>query len=488
MTSAISRHLSPAARSLLANPDWLDQELARRSLWEFTRQMWPWIDPAPFKDNWHIGCIAEHLEAVSAGQIKRLLINVPPRHMKSIGVSVAWPAWTWIAVPEKRFLFTSYAQGLSTRDSVKCRRVIESPIYQRRWGGRFHLTGDQNTKTRFDNDRGGYRLATSVGGALTGEGGDIIVIDDPHNVRDKESEVVRRATLDWWDESMSNRLNDPMSGAYVAVMQRVHHQDLAGHLLDKGGWEHLCLPARYESNHPHVSTHDTRTQDGDLLWPERFPEEAVTQLETDLGSYGAAGQLQQRPSPRSGGMFDRNRWETVEAAPAGGQAARGWDLAGTAGAGAYTAGCRMKLVDGAYYIEDMVRFRGSPSEVEQAIKNTASADGPSVTIDLPQDPGQAGKAQVQYLARQLAGYNVRYSPESGSKEVRAEALSAQAEAGNVKLVNGPWNTAFKDEAAFFPNSDYSDQIDAASRAFHRVTSGRRSRMSIAAPILVEMRD
>ena len=192
MTSAISRHLSPAARSLLANPDWLDQELAGRGLWEFTRQMWPWIDPAPFKDNWHIGCIAEHLEAVSAGQIRRLLINVPPRHMKSIGVSVAWPACTWNAAPERRFLFTSYAQGLSTRDSVKCRRVIESPIYQRRWGDRFHLTGDQNTKTRFDNDRGGYRLATSVGGALTGEGGDIIVIDDPHNVRDKESEVVRR--------------------------------------------------------------------------------------------------------------------------------------------------------------------------------------------------------------------------------------------------------------------------------------------------------
>ncbi len=104
--------------------------------------MWPWIDPAPFKDNWHIGCIAEHLEAVSAGQIRRLLINVPPRHMKSIGVSVAWPAWTWIAAPERRFLFTSYAQGLSTRDSVKCRRVIESPIYQRRWGDGFHLTGD----------------------------------------------------------------------------------------------------------------------------------------------------------------------------------------------------------------------------------------------------------------------------------------------------------------------------------------------------------
>lgn len=486
------------AKQMLPTLEDIDRELAERSLWEFTRQMWPWIDPAPFRDNWHLGAIAERLEAVTRGEIQRLLVNIPPRHSKSSLVSVIWPAWTWVkrrqvdgllAGPQVKFLSASYAQGLSTRDAVKCRRLIESPAYERRWGRHFRLTGDQNTKTRFENDRGGYRLATSVGGSLTGEGGDVIIIDDPHNVSEAGSEAVRRATLDWWDESMSNRLNDLAVGAYVVIMQRVHHQDLAGHLLDKGGWEHLCLPARYESDHPYVSAYDRRKREGELLWPERFPEEALRQLETDLGSYGAAGQLQQRPAPRSGGMFDRDWWEIVEAAPAGGQVVRGWDLAASVSAtAAYSAGCRMRLVNGGYYIEDMARFRGSPLEVEQVIKNTASQDGRDVLIDLPQDPGQAGKAQTQYLARQLAGYNVRYSPESGAKEVRAEALSAQAEAGNVKLVRGPWNTAFIDEAAFFPNSDYSDQIDAASRAFHRLTSGRRGRMSIAAPILVEMRD
>ena len=463
--------------------------------------MWPWIDPAPFKDNWHIGCIAEHLEAVNLGQIRRLLINIPPRHMKSLSVSVAWPAWSWLRKedgplcgPSVQFLFASYAQSLSTRDSVKCRRLIDSPVYQRRWGDRFRLTSDQNTKTRFENDKGGYRLATSVDGSLTGEGGGILVIDDPHNVRDKESEIVRQTTLDWWDESMSNRLNDPMTGAYVMIMQRVHHQDLAGHVLDKGGWEHLCLPARYEHDHPHVSVHDKRTRDGDLLWPDRFPEKAVQQLEADLGSYGAAGQLQQRPAPRSGGMFDREWWGIVDATPAGGETVRGWDLAGTEEAAgkknksAYTAGCRMKKVAGVYYIEDMVRFRGSPAQVERAIGNTAEADGRNVVIDLPQDPGQAGKAQVRYLVKQLAGFNARFSPESGAKPVRAEALSVQAEAGNVKLVRGAWNTAFIDEATFFPNSDYLDQIDAASRAFHRLTGKGKRKISTTAPTLVELAD
>ena len=482
----MTAHLSTAARVLLAHPDWLDQEAAERSLHEFTRQMWPWVDPASFVDNWHVGLICERLEAVSRGEIRRLLILVPPRSSKSTLVSVMWPAWTWVHSPETSFLSASYAYSLSVRDSLKCRRIIQSPVYQRRWGGAFRLTGDQNAKGRFENDKNGYRLATSVGGALTGEGASVIIVDDPLNVVNAGSDAIRESMLDWWDESMSNRLNDPRTGAFVAIMQRVHHQDFAGHVIDRGGWEVLCLPMRYESDHPHVSAADRRTKAGELLWPARFPEETVRQLEADLGSYGTSGQLQQRPSPRSGGMFRREWWGIIGAAPVSGQVVRGWDLAGSTD-GAYTAGCRMRLVNGVYHIEDMVRLRGTPEQVERAIRNTAAADGPGVLIDLPQDPGQAGKAQVRYLVRQLAGYNVRYSPESGSKEMRAEALSAQTEAGNVKLVRGAWNTAFIDEAAFFPNSDYADQIDAASRAFHRLTSGRR-RVSIAAPIFVEMRD
>ena len=468
--------LTAALRSVLANPELVNTLLAEKSLSEFIKQLWKYIDPSFYKHNWHIDVIAEYLEAVTHGQIKRLLINIPPRHMKSIAVSVAWPAWTWLqkqtsplAGPSVRFLFASYAHSLSVRDSVKCRRLIDSPLYQKRWGERFSMTAYQNTKIRFENDHGGYRLATSVDGALTGEGGDIIVIDDPHNVREKESEAIRQSTAEWWDESMSNRLNDPTDGAYVMIMQRVHHQDLAGHVLERGDWTHLCLPARYETDHPHLSKHDRRTVDGELLWANRFPEAAVLSLERDLGTYGAAGQLQQRPAPRTGGMFDSGWWQYVDKIPSGGRAVRGWDLASsTKKRSPWTVGLRMRRIHGFYYIDDIVRIKGTPAVVEKTIVETAERDGATVEIDLPQDPGQAGKSQIQYLVRQLAGYRVRFGLESGSKELRAEALSAQVEASNVRLLRQDWNRQFVEEAALFPNSDFRDQVDAASRAFHRV--------------------
>jgi hypothetical protein len=186
--------------ALLTRPgliDELDAEFATRKLGEFVRQAWQIVEPStPFVPGWHIDAIIEHLEAVSRGEIRNLLINVPPRHMKSLLVSVFWPAWEWIRWPERRWLYSSYAASLSIRDSVKCRRLIESTSYRRFWGDRFKLTTDQNTKARFDNDRSGYRISTSVGGAATGEGGDRIVYDDPHNVQEAESDSVRKATID----------------------------------------------------------------------------------------------------------------------------------------------------------------------------------------------------------------------------------------------------------------------------------------------------
>src|SRR5580692_6538037 len=185
--------------SLIRRPrlsDEIDCELATRRLGEFVRQAWHVIEPStPFVPGWHIDAIVEHLEAVTRGEIRNLLINVPPRHMKSLLVSVFWPAWEWIEHPERRWLYSSYAASLSIRDSVNCRRLIESPWYHARWGHVFRLTSDQNTKGRFDNNRSGYRLSTSVGGTVTGEGGDRIVCDDPHKVDEVHSDTVRKAAL-----------------------------------------------------------------------------------------------------------------------------------------------------------------------------------------------------------------------------------------------------------------------------------------------------
>ena len=325
-------------------------------------------------------------------------------------------------------------------------------------------------------------MTAGVGGPFTGYGFDLLIIDDPiKNRQEANSAVYREHLWEWWRSTARTRLEP--DGSIIVVMTRWHEDDLSGRLLAGGGerWEHIRLPALAEEMDP------LGRREGDPLWPERYGLDALSIVREAIGSSDWAGLYQQRPAPLEGGMFRYDCWEPVAAAPSGGQSVRGWDLAGTSDGGDYTAGCKMRLAGGAYYIEDMVRFRGSPGEVERMIRNTASMDGPETLIDLPQDPGQAGKAQVRYLVRQLAGYNVRYSPESGSKELRAGPLSAQAEVGNVKLVRGPWNRAWIDEASVFPNGTYDDQIDAASRAFHRLANRRRP-VSIAAPILVEMRD
>lgn len=301
-----------------------ERTLCEDSLYEFLKRGWKYIDPAPFIGGWHLEAIAEHLQAVTDGHIRRLIINVPPRTSKSSLCSVAWPAWTWAqsrigpcSGPQVQFLSASYAQTLSLRDSVKNRRLIESPWYRKNWGHRFSMTSDVNTKGRFENDHGGYRLATSVDGTTTGEGGQIILIDDPHNANEVESDLVRVGTIQWWDEVMGSRLNDPETGAYVVIMQRLHQEDLTGHIIHKEhkDWTWLMLPMEHEISR-HCSTRvnnepfweDPRTEEGELLCPDRFSKESVNILAKRLGPFAAAGQLQQLPVPRGGGIIKEEWW------------------------------------------------------------------------------------------------------------------------------------------------------------------------------------
>jgi len=334
----------------------LDRADCEDSLYTFLKHSWQYIDASTFTDGWPIEAIAEHLQAVVDGDIRRLIINIPPRMGKSSITSCAFPAWTWAqpgnsptSGPGVQFLHASYAQQLSLRDSVKCRRLIESPWYRELWGDRFHLTSDQNTKGRFDNDKNGSRLSTSVGSALTGEGGSIIVVDDPNAAQEAFSEATIAATIDWWDSALSTRLNDPKTGAFVVIQQRLSEEDLTGHILSKdmGEWTHLCLPMRYEwrrHSATRIGWEDPRglSEDGDslieitddgeripvspeaqielenrensLLWPDRFGEPEVAILEKQLGPWAAAGQLQQRPEPKGGGIIKREWWQPWESA------------------------------------------------------------------------------------------------------------------------------------------------------------------------------
>ena len=468
-------------------------EVCNLTLSQYIRQAWHILEPTtPYSHGWHIDAIAEHLTAVMAGQIHNLVINMPPRHMKSLSVSVFWPTWVWTHEPSKRWLFASYAQDLSIRDSLKCRRLIQNRWYQERWSAIYQLTTDQNVKSRFENNRTGYRLATGVGGSATGEGGDVVVCDDPHKIDEAESDVIREGVLSWWDEVMSTRLNDSRTGAKVIVMQRLHENDLSGHVLTQGGYEHLCLPAEYEPKVyvSRIGWRDPRTDDGELLWPQRFSAQALNDLKAALGSYGVAGQLQQRPAPRGGGMFKREWFELVADYPREMTFIRYWDKAATeAGRGttAHTAGV-LGAVDRqrTFYILDVVRGQWSAGERDKIMKQTAILDASiyglgnpaAVKIWVEQEPGSGGKESAESTVKLLAGYPCYADKVTGAKEIRAHPLASYSEAGNVKLLKADWNKGYLDRMCFFPMGTYKDETDATSGAFNHL-------LHLGAPVLAE---
>jgi predicted phage terminase large subunit-like protein len=452
---------------------------AEVSLKLYIEQAWKVLEPAtPFISGWHLDVICEHLEAVYNGEIRNIIINIPPRHMKSLAVSVFFPTWVWINEPSSRWLFSSYAQDLSTRDSLKCRRLINSEWYQSHWSDRYTITTDQNQKTRFENDKTGYRLSTSVDGVATGEGGDYIVVDDPHNVKQAESEVKRNGVLMWWDEVMSTRLNNPNTGRKIIVMQRLHENDLTGHVLAKEmGYVHLMLPAEYERDRKcftSIGFEDPRTEEYEPLWDGLYGREALDTLKKDLVSeYAIAGQLQQRPAPRGGGMFQvekikivgaLNKYHVV-------RSVRYWDKAGTEGGGCYTAGVLMHVMnDGSYLVADVVKGQWSAGKREAIIKQTAELDGKEVTVWVEQEPGSGGKESAEATIKNLAGFRVKADKVTGAKEVRAEPYANQVEIGNVSILKAEWNRGFLSNHESFPVGKEKDDVDASAGGFNKLTA------------------
>lgn len=444
------------------------------------------LEPArPLVWGWHIDAIAEHLQAITEGRIRNLLINLPPRHMKSLTVSVFWPIWEWISFPQRRWLYASYALGLAVRDSLKCRRLIESKWFQMRWRDVVSLTDDQNTKLRFDNDRGGSRIATSVGGSATGEGGDRVVVDDPHNVIQRESESIRRATLTWWDETMSTRLNDPKTGAKVIVMQRVHEKDLSGHVLEQGGYVHLCLPAEFEPGRRCVTSlgwRDSRDFEGELLWPARIGRPEISDFKLRLGPSGYAGQFQQRPTPADGARFNREWFRYF--APGGShhflEQPSGTELA------VEVSECdRFAVMDPAGTEADQntrpcytviqvwdVTERHEMLLVHQFRQQVQTPDAVDAAVRIVQDfrcdhiaveKDGIGLGVVQAIKR--TGITVKPIKCRGSKEARSETAEIRMAAGMIYFPkNAPFLFDLEQELLHFPKGEYSDQVDALAHA------------------------
>lgn len=478
--------------------DLIKREQQRRaasgSLYEFVRQCWHVVEPGvKFVESWHIETICEHLEAITAGEIRKLLINIPPRHSKSTIVSVIWPMWEWLTDPAHKYLCASYSGNLSIRDNLKARRLIQSPWYQERWGAMFGLAGDQNAKQRFENDKTGYRLATSVGGTATGEGGSRLILDDPHSAQEAQSDVIRESAVEWFDVVWSTRLNDPKKDAMVTIMQRLHERDISGHIIeDIGGWEHLLIPAEWDGvrRKTFLGAYDPRKKKGELICPERFGEKEITELKQLLGTYGTAGQLQQDPTPSEGGILKTafiQMWPHDKGLPPFEYILQSYDCAFTEKTSGDPTACtvwamfthngkrNVMLIDA---WDDHLSY---PELRARAIKDWGTEYG-GMTKDSPHSRARRpdrvlveAKASGQSLLQDLRLAKVPavpYNPGLADKISRAHQAAPTLELGMVWVPESgknpgqpvSWAAAFLKQLAKFPVAEHDDYVDTFTQA------------------------
>jgi predicted phage terminase large subunit-like protein len=441
------------------------RSLSMADLYWFTRWMFVNRRGYTWQQAAHHRTVCDALTRVFRGECKRLIINIPPRYSKTEIVK-NFVGWALGHYPDCEFIYTSYSGRLAAASSWDVRGLVQEPEFQAIFPA-VQLRDDSKAKDEWRTTAGGIVYAVGSEGTITGYGagklrpgfGGALLIDDPHKADEARSDTMRQNVIDWFQNTFESRKNSPDT-PIILIMQRLHESDLAGWLLAGGNgekWEHVCLPALQE--------------DGTALWPEKHSVEELRRMEA-ASPYTFAGQYQQRPAPAEGGIFKPDQIQVIDALPYGHiQWVRGWDLASTTD-GDWTAGGKLgKLPDGRFVIGDMVRLRVGPDQRDAAMVNTASLDGISTKISIPQDPGQAGKTQVLYLTRELAGYSVTTSPESGDKVTRAEPFAAQVNVGNVVMLRGSWNNALIDEMRMFPNGTFDDQIDSLSRAFSHLIGG-----------------
>ncbi len=526
-------------QNLIPHPEQIAEETkaCQDKLMTFTRASWHLVEPAhTYVDGWHIGCIAEHLEALTRLEIEKLVINVPPRHCKSLLCCVFWFCWVWTNDPSSRWLYTSYAAHLSQRDQVKCRSLIKSLWYQSRWGHLFKFREDQDTKDKFENDRTGYRIATSIGGVGTGEGCDYLVGDDIHSVTDRFSDADRKRAVAEWDEKLSTRHNDPKKFRRLIIMQRVHEADVSGHVLaGNRGYQHLCLPGRYEPKRyffpdkvsevkekprdaiiptkiqqSRAELMDPRREPGELLWPERFPLNRMKELEAELQAYGVSSQIDQRPSPEKGTIFQspdfryftaytidgRVKFQLGTADPKTGSvpkivdAAECWwiQVIDTAQkiseTNAYTAiGTFAITPTRDLLVYHMWRGRLLVPEQYPAIKefrNGSAQFDPETRkwVTLGNERPWPCPIVMQALEEKASGIGLIQQARMdgkpfyplaaiGDKVQRCSAVSTQIKNGQVwfnESGRSSWLTPFEDELTVFPSGEFADQVDVFSYA------------------------
>lgn len=451
-------------------------ERGRRRLRYFVRVFaWAALNPSrDFQGNWHIDAMCEHLEAVKAGQVRHLIINIPFRHLKSTVVSQAFPAWDWIDNPGREFMTSSYAMDVATRDAVDSRRIIESELYQAAYGKRFNMVTDQNVKTRYENDKGGHRVVVATESRGTGFGGDILIVDDPVSAKEADSPAALEASIEWWKGTMSTRSNDPKNSRWILVHQRLNTNDLTGYMLAEAfGGDHLVLPMRYDPRLAKTTSLgfvDPRKTEGELLHPSRVDEAAAKEMEKTLGSYHTNAQLQQNPEPRGGSIFSREHWRYYKELPQLPEVAISVDCAFKGIETADYVAIQSWSERGAdcFLLPGRIKARMGFAATVQAIRNAVAQQkslGRDVIAVLIEDKAN-GPAVIETLKDEIPGV-IAVNPEGG-KAARAFAMQPSCEAGNIHLPDPSLDAtieSFVGTCARFTGKDggEDDEVDAMTQ-------------------------
>lgn len=466
----------------------IERELCRRSLAEFAKRAWKVLEPVTeLKWGWALDAICQHLEAVTDGRITRLLMNVPPGSMKSLLTGVIWPAWEWgpRGMPEMRFVGTAHEEQLAIRDSRRCRDLIKSDWFQALWP--VELASDLDGKREFGNTRKGVRQARAFT-SMTGVRGDRVILDDPISADNANSQAKLEAARIAFTETLPTRVNSEKS-AIVVIMQRLNEKDVSGVIKDMGlPYVHLCIPMRFDPARKcstSIGWTDPRTKEGELMFPERFGEDQVRELETTLGSYGTAGQLQQNPAPRGGGII-KTFWFKYWTSPPPLEFTEVFvDTAQKTGEendycvlqlwGRSTAGQGVLL--------DQRRSKWEAPELVTEtrafwLKHRAGLFAPR---RMNVEDKVSGTGLIQTLRRE--GIPVTPIPRSKDKISRGHDAAPFIESGNVLLpADAPWLSDFLAEVEMFPAGAHDDQVDPMFDAIDAVQRLRPAQTPQAKPI------
>jgi len=450
----------------------IEKKLCELSFYEFFKQAWHIVEPSvPLSTNWHhkylCDILQEECERIidNKPKTKDIIINIPFRSTKSLLVTVMFPVWAWIKNSKLRFITASYSADLSIEHATRSRDIINSDWFKDRWGEVFHIKKDQNLKARYENNFLGVRRATSVGGTVTGQGGDFLIVDDPVSPQHAASEVEREKANEWYRTTFYSRLNNPLTGVRIVIMQRIHDNDLSGFLLSDSDsrlrHKHICIPAELSDDLKPKKLKEHYDTNG-LFWTDRFSREILDDYKEALGSYGYAGQLMQTPTPLNSGMI-KTEWFKIDKFKIGDDRA----VVNFVIDPAYTANEKndpsallaYTYFENKWQIIDCVNVHKEFPDLVRFIPQWVQKNGYTNRSRIYVEPKASGKSIVQTLQKET-GLNIREDkPPSKDKVARVQDISASLESGRVSLLHGKWNEEFLQQLVKFPSAKHDDMVD-----------------------------